>query len=177
MIGAVGSPTPAERATAKWTDAEFYLGTDQGRPRWDRFWTEVRAGRRVYALLSALFGALAAAAVAGEVLTVATRPTRHLPQMALAYLSALPLAWVWGRVLSATIAPLLLRNGQRMARVAFVAAQTLVLALGPLLAGARVAWAVIAAVLVALPWWTSAYLESHRPVPAYPDEWKGFTTG
>lgn len=97
--------------------------------------------------------------------------------MSLAYLSTLLLAWVWGRVLAATIAPFLLRNGQRLARAAYVVLQTAVLAISPLLSGAGAAWTVIAAVLAALPWWTSARLETHRGIPPYPEEWKAFNTG
>jgi hypothetical protein len=109
--------------------------------------------------------------------TVATTPTRHPVAVGLAYLSALVIGRFWGRLLTATVAPLLLRNGQRTARVGYVAVQTTVFAVSAAVPYGSTTWGVVAALLVAAPWWISAVVESRRPVPAYPAEWTRFDSG
>jgi hypothetical protein len=165
------------RSLALWADTEFYLGTAQGPRRWDAFWATVRATRRRYALICVAAGIVVGGGVGWFAANVATRPFRNLVPVLLGYGSALAVGWLWGRLLATTIAPLLLRNGQRLARVGYVIAQTLVLGASSFVPVGSVAWAVVAGLLVAVPWWISAAQESRRPVPPYPPEWTRFDSG
>lgn len=160
-----------------WIDTEFYLGTAQGPQRWQRFWATVRAGRRLYAGVCVPAGVVVGTGAGLLAATLATAPTRHPVAVGLAYLSALVIGWFWGRLLTATVAPLLLRNGQRTARVGYVAVQTTVFAVSAAVPYGSTAWGMVAALLVAAPWWISAVVESRRPVPAYPAEWTRFDSG
>jgi hypothetical protein len=170
--------TPALRAAVAWTDAEFYLGTAEGEQRWDRFRATVRSARRGYAWACVLMGLVVGAGAESVAATDAVNPREHLPSLAGAYVTVLGLAWWWGWLLRRTIAPIMLRNAQRIARTLYVLVNVLVLALSPTLAAHRVGWGIIAAALVALPWLVSAFLESRRPaVPPYPPEWKRFDSG
>jgi len=181
--GRVADPTgpvrrsPAVRAIAAWSTAEFYLGTAVAERRWDEFRAAVRGARRAYAWSCLLMGLVVGAGggiVAGG---DGIRPGRHVLSVVVAYLSGPALAWWWGRLMRWSIAPVLFRNAQRFARLAYALAQTIVLAVSPLFAAHPTGWGVAAAVLIALPWLVSAYLESHRALPPYPAAWKDFTTG
>jgi hypothetical protein len=174
-----GEPlTPALRAVLAWTDAEFYLGTAEGEQRWDRFRAAVRTARRGYARACVLMGLVVGAGTGTAAATDAVHPREHRLALVGAYLTVAGLAWCWGWLLRRSIAPIGLRNAQRVARALYVLVNVLVLALSPAFAAHPVSWGITAAVLVALPWLASAYLESHRAtVPPYPAEWKRFDSG
>jgi hypothetical protein len=170
--------TPALRAVVAWTDAEFYLGTAEGEQRWERFRAAARTAQRRYAWACALMGLVVGAGAGRVAATDAVTPREHLLSLAGAYLTVPGLAWWWGWLLRRGIAPISLRNGQRIARASYVLVGVLVLLLSPIFAEHRVGWGIVAAVLVALPWLASAYLETHRATfLPYPAEWKRFDSG
>lgn len=161
----------ALRATLGWGRVELTLGTTPAERHWIAFWDMVRAARRGYARAITLLGAVAGAFVGLCVATVDRHPAHEWWLVVPAYLSVVLFARGWGAVLRATVAPFLVRSGQRMARLGYIVAHLLMLALGPVLPGG-IGWAAAAGVLVWLPWVASAVLETRRHVPAYPAPWR-----
>ena len=168
---------PGQRALVAWTDAEFYLGTASGERRWNQFWDTVRTARRRYAWVCVVTGLLLGVLAGRVAATVALRPGEHVGSVVAAYLAVLAFAWWWGRVLRWSVAPFFNRNAQRFSRLAYLLVGFLVLVVSPLFSASPRGWGVVAGPLVALPWLVSAYIETHRAVPAYPAEWKAFDSG
>ena len=168
---------PGQRAMVAWTDAEFYLGTTSGERRWNHFWDTVRTARRRYTWACVLTGLLLGAQAGEVAATVALRPSQHVGSVVTAYLAVPAFAWWWGRILRWSVAPVLLRNAQRFCRLAYLLVSFLVLVVSPLFSANPLSWGAVAGTLVALPWLVSAYIEMHRAVPAYPNDWKAFDSG
>jgi hypothetical protein len=164
------APTVAA-ATRSWAMLEASLVTADARIRWDEHWGIVRALRRTYArTVAGLATVLGVVAGLGAV-TLSMRGSGEVI-LAIILLGSGPFLFGPGlrRFTAATVAPFVPRPRHLWAIWAAVGLFEITV-LGGLALRPGIWWAVIGAVLVAVPLWTAAVLEIREPSPSFPAGW------
>lgn len=153
---------------------EALLTTPMAEDAWNEYWSVVRRQRQRYFVNLLLLGALTCFWVVLLLPTIAERSEQAWWWLFVWLPIPLLASRLWKERAKATVAPFVFWPRHQYPRWAFVLLYVLSVALGFTFPGAD--WLPWLGAVCAVPFVAGGLLELRRPIPAFPDSWRAYTT-